>query len=86
LEILPQLERKIQLTNWNIMPEEEAEYNRNFNPPRRRDIYYKTFMKIKHKAWKQLKLNYLLKFPEKLPTYLKNSTKRSTESASVMKN
>jgi hypothetical protein len=55
---------------------EELDCNQNYNPYCRRDIYYKTFLEIKRKAWTQLKLEHLLIFPEKLPTYLKNTSMR----------
>jgi hypothetical protein len=37
---------------------EEEEYHANYNPTFRRDSYHHTFLKIKKKAWIQLKKNY----------------------------
>jgi hypothetical protein len=47
-------------SNLEIMTEdEEINYFENYNPPNYRYIYYETFMKIKKKAWKILKSNYI---------------------------
>jgi hypothetical protein len=52
---------KYKSCNLNIMTEEEElQYHQNYNPPQRRDIYLKTFTKIKRKAWVILKTNYIL--------------------------
>jgi hypothetical protein len=42
-----------------IEAEIEKQYWESYNPPRRRDIYFKTFKKIKEKAWIKLKKEYI---------------------------
>jgi hypothetical protein len=64
------------LDNNILEGDEESRYLDNYNPQQRRDIYYRTFQKIKKKAWIKLKENYirnLPKDPQKLFRYVKNN-------------
>jgi hypothetical protein len=67
---------KLKLDNNILEGQEETNYSDNYNPPCRRDIYIRTFQKIKEKAWKILKENYmkdLVKDPQRLFKYIKNN-------------
>jgi hypothetical protein len=72
-----------KIKSWEIMTEEEEiEYQKNYNPPCCKEIYYKTFKLIKEKAWIQLKNNFILDFKENpriLITFLNRKEKRIEE-------
>jgi hypothetical protein len=64
---------------WDIMTyDEEKIYLKNYKPPNYRYIYYDTFIKIKKKAWKILKENYIKDLAKK-PIELKNLARKSIE-------
>jgi hypothetical protein len=66
---------KITLDENIIIGEVEINYHSSYNDPCRRDIYYKTFLKIKKNVWKTLKENYIRELtndPEKLFKQIKD--------------